>query len=278
MLKHLHGNQVREVGVSMTKKTVYSKELMVEAISASKSYSDVCRFLNLKPHGSNNKTIKGKIELYELDVSHFTGQGHSKGKSLVKNPKSKRVIKQRLISTRGHKCENCKTSTWCEGKPIVLELEHIDGNNENNILENLLLLCPNCHSQTKTWKRGKSSFAVNPKRICPECSGTKGPNSIFCQKCRKENPTRKRSADGRATKQYYCKCGTEINRSSKQCLKCAHVKQQRAVWPSVGEVVALVSASSFVAVGRSLGVSDNAVRKFLRGNGVDPKTLLPFVE
>lgn len=56
-----------------------------------------------------------------------------------------------LIYERGHACEKCKNSEWI-GEPITLELEHIDGDNQNNVKENLLLLCPNCHSQTPTWR------------------------------------------------------------------------------------------------------------------------------
>ena len=56
-----------------------------------------------------------------------------------------------LISRRSHKCECCNLSTWLD-KPITLELEHTDGNNRNNVIDNLKLLCPNCHSQTDTWR------------------------------------------------------------------------------------------------------------------------------
>lgn len=61
--------------------------------------------------------------------------------------------KNALIAERGHKCECCGLSEWME-KPITLELEHIDADKKNNTRENLKLLCPNCHSQTPTWRRG----------------------------------------------------------------------------------------------------------------------------
>lgn len=65
--------------------------------------------------------------------------------------------KKILISERGHKCECCGLSEWLN-KPITIELEHIDGNNQNNTKSNLKLLCPNCHSQTDTWRgRGKNT-------------------------------------------------------------------------------------------------------------------------
>ena len=64
-----------------------------------------------------------------------------------------------LIEERGYACEGCSLSEWL-GRPITLELEHIDGDNQNNIKQNLKLLCPNCHSFTDTWK-GRNS--VNKK-------------------------------------------------------------------------------------------------------------------
>ena len=59
--------------------------------------------------------------------------------------------KEVLMQERGHKCESCNKKTWL-GKPITLELDHTDGDRKNNVKENLKLLCPNCHSYTKTWR------------------------------------------------------------------------------------------------------------------------------
>lgn len=62
--------------------------------------------------------------------------------------------KRLIIESNGYKCDECNISDW-NSKPITLELEHVDGNNRNNSLDNLRLLCPNCHSQTLTF-RGKN--------------------------------------------------------------------------------------------------------------------------
>lgn len=61
--------------------------------------------------------------------------------------------KNALISERGYYCEGCGLSEW-RGKPIVLELEHKNGDRKDNTKDNLELLCPNCHAQTPTWRRG----------------------------------------------------------------------------------------------------------------------------
>jgi 5-methylcytosine-specific restriction endonuclease McrA len=70
--------------------------------------------------------------------------------------------KRRVLEEQGHKCNHCGISEWM-GDPIVLELEHKDGDTKNNDRSNLECICPNCHSKTKTW-RGRN----NKKRIVPD--------------------------------------------------------------------------------------------------------------
>lgn len=68
--------------------------------------------------------------------------------------KSKSALRSCLIRERGDRCERCKITEWC-GEPITIEMDHIDGNKKNHAEENLRLLCPNCHSQTLTWRNKK---------------------------------------------------------------------------------------------------------------------------
>ena len=60
------------------------------------------------------------------------------------------VMRRYLLETRGC-CEDCGITDTYNGKPITLQCDHIDGDNDNHSLDNLRLLCPNCHSQTETW-------------------------------------------------------------------------------------------------------------------------------
>lgn len=238
-----------------------------QAAAKSLSITDMCRNLGLVPVGGNFSTIKRKIAEYNLDVSHFTGQAHNLGKYLVSKPVSKTAIKSRLIDKRGRQCQSCKNTEWL-GNPITLELEHVDGNNSHNDYENLLLLCPNCHSYTKTWRRAKSSFVVDKRKICPQCSGPKNIRSLNCSHCRKSPSQKKEPKKPRKinAKSVFCACGKPISPNAKQCIACAHKKLTRIVWPSFAEVEAMVKISSFVQVGKQLGVSDNAVRNFLKNH------------
>lgn len=81
-----------------------------------------------------------------------------KNKMSLSNKGNYKNIKSILINERNHKCESCGNIEWM-GNKIKLELEHIDGNNVNNEKLNLLLLCPNCHSMTKTWRKKKNNFS-----------------------------------------------------------------------------------------------------------------------
>jgi 5-methylcytosine-specific restriction endonuclease McrA len=77
--------------------------------------------------------------------------------------KTDRARRKRLIQIHGHKCFICQLSIWLS-QSITLELDHIDGNNENNLESNLRLLCPNCHAQTPTWKGKNVGKCSNSKR------------------------------------------------------------------------------------------------------------------
>lgn len=86
--------------------------------------------------------------------STLCSQNSSRDKSLaaiLNGTASSVVVKKYLLRTIGCICSICKNSEW-NGKPIPIELEHIDGNSENNKIENCCLICPNCHAQTPTYK------------------------------------------------------------------------------------------------------------------------------
>ena len=76
---------------------------------------------------------------------------------------NKSQIRAMIVRTRPHICEICNITEW-NNKPITLEVDHIDGNHKNNKQENLRLICPNCHSQTDTY-RNKNRGNGRPRKI-----------------------------------------------------------------------------------------------------------------
>lgn len=77
------------------------------------------------------------------------------------------IRKRIIIEQRGHCCEGCGLAEW-RNQAITLELHHVDGNSDNNTKENLQLLCPNCHSQTKFYKgaaKGNKSARYSERRV-----------------------------------------------------------------------------------------------------------------
>lgn len=144
----------------MKKWEKFSKEEIEQFVKESYSYRQLGEKLGYNPDGGSlNKTMTEMIDKLQLDVSHFKGQGWNKNNFDYSRFQNGRAIKRgdaidALVYLRGHKCECCGNTEWLN-KPITLEIHHIDGNNQNNEMNNLQLLCPNCHSQTDNW-RGKN--------------------------------------------------------------------------------------------------------------------------
>lgn len=196
-------------------KANYSKENLEILIKESFSLAEVLRKLGLRDVGSNFKTLKKFIDKYDLNTEHFTGQRWNKGKTEAtdkrltildindifnnKVPIRSCNLKEKLFTLgyKERKCEKCGCGTEWEGKPLTLELHHKDGNHYNNNLDNLEILCPNCHSQTDTFRsRVKANLKPNyeiinehklEKKICPVCGEEFYPHKKSTKYCCREH-------------------------------------------------------------------------------------------
>ena len=154
----------------MGKKRSWTDDQLIDAVSKCTSYRAVIIKLNLIPAGGNYAQVQQRIKVLQLKTEHFTGMGWNVGLKFVPNPpqpleallvKGSRpqsyLLKRRLIA-EGLKlaaCELCGWNTMSEDGRIPVELDHINGDHYDNRIENLRILCPNCHSLQLT-HRGRN--------------------------------------------------------------------------------------------------------------------------
>jgi len=269
----------------------YNKEELEKIVKISLSIAEVCRKLNMRPVGGNYKTLKLKFKKFDIDTSHFTGQGWNVGVNfkkfckcltldeiLIENSTYSNTarLKNRLFDAglKENKCEGCGLTEW-NGKEISLHLDHVNGDNLDNRIENLRILCPNCHSQTETYCSSKIKCSSSELRLknynnredkSERINYVPSVNKCSCGKeIRKESKECLECKNKKSFVKNYCSCGKEIRKNSKNCPTCDKIRQRKVSnRPTKEELTLLVSSSSLEAVGRSFGVTGNAVKKWLK--------------
>ena len=247
-------------------------------VSESKSVAEVARKLGYKKSGEIHKWLKLKFSKYNIDVSHFCGASWSKGKtrfsdSRINNQacfielpwekafcvgssvRNETLMKRLVLSGKTkYECYKCGIKSW-NGKPIRLHLDHINGINTDNREENLRIVCPNCDSQSETYSVGKRLRRDSLKWWDSLSTGIPLPKKV-----------RKTSTIKRIKIIKNCACGSVITGSGKTglCRTCSRIKSRKVERPSKIQLLNDLSESNFLAIGRKYGVSDNAVRKWLK--------------
>jgi len=140
----------------MRKYREYKDEDVIESAKKVKSIAGLLRELNLKTAGGNYANIKRKLQFLKIDTTHWTGQAWNKNQQLKNwsDYTKAKSLKKHLIREKGHQCESCKNSEWMKEK-IPIEIHHKDGDRTNNSIDNLELLCCNCHGLTNSWRKQK---------------------------------------------------------------------------------------------------------------------------
>lgn len=151
--------------MSIGKKKRWTEEQLKQAAQKSSSIRQVIFHLGLVPAGGNYIHVQKYLRALKINISHFKGKGWNKGlkrigefrisldQALVSNSTYQSYKLKRRLFAAGLKIPKCEECGWAktttDGR-LPLELDHINGDRMDNRLENLRILCPNCHSLQST--------------------------------------------------------------------------------------------------------------------------------
>lgn len=184
--------------------------------------------------GASSNIVKKRIQKLNLDISHFKKPYpiyRQDDEIFIEDSKVDQTTLRKhylALKTIEYKCAICGQKPFWNGKPLTLTLDHINGKNHDDRLDNLRWVCPNCDRQLPT-------FA--------------GRNAIH------------------ETKHNYCiDCGTIITFNATRCKKCADKvkaeKQKNINKPSREELKKLIREKNFLTLGKEFNVSDNTIRNW----------------
>jgi hypothetical protein len=211
--------------------------------------TEVLRHFGLRPAGGNHRLLRRWLDRWNIPIDHFVGTPPPQRRDpipledvLVEHSTYNRhKLKQRLYNAdlKDRICELCGQNEEWQGRHMSLILDHINGVADDNRLENLRIVCPNCNATLDT-HCGRANARTVEDQSCLLCGGTLRPKSSRQRYCSRE-------------------CGMRWERAG-----LPRPGARRVERPPYEELVAEVAATSWSAVGRRYGVSDNAVRKWVR--------------
>jgi len=218
----------------------FTDQELITAVKDSISKAEILRKLNLVPMGANYITLNNKIRQLRLSTSHLLGKSHLLGQHrklprisfetvlTVNSTYNRACLKRRLIADHLliNQCAICGCVPLWRNKLLVLVLDHKNGINNDNRLENLRLVCPNCNSQLPTF-------------------------------CGRKNLNHK-------LKRYnICVCGKQINKRAIRCINCENIMRSKNR-PTLNQLLLDFKTNSQAGVARKYNVSHTTVRRWLK--------------
>ena len=261
-------------------------------ISESTSISEVLRKIGVVDRGLNHtKLVKYLKEHPEINTKTLVGRRiqrvSKKGiplkklsQVLVENSTgNSHKLKLRLINegVKEERCEVCGNTEWM-GEPIPLDLHHINGNHFDNRLENLIILCPNCHRLTDNWGNRNASIDLIFKQIAEQTAEDKMKLLIEREEKRQQEILENKIRYGEITKfpkkekikKYCLQCGKEIiGRGEKYCsIECATIANAK-IHPSKEELLKESKKyKSMEEMGRHYKITGNGLKKWFNKYGI----------
>lgn len=178
------------------------REELLKLVESSNSISDILRKLGYTNIEGNHRTLKDRLKAENINTEELTLRGknlslrnlHTKNdvipesKIFVENSNfCRKHLKNRILNLGliVYECRDCKNNGSWNAKSLSLHLEHINGIGNDNRLENLCFLCPNCHSQTNTYagKKNKQTKRLSVARTCSNCGNRKDRQAEMCRQC-----------------------------------------------------------------------------------------------
>jgi hypothetical protein len=157
----------------------YNENKLRQIVAECNTYRDVLHKFERNESGASYKTLHRRLNEWKIDTSHFlnrselmiANQGIYSRKSNEEifniNDVGRKTIKDRIIAENliEYKCKFCGQDENWHGKKISLILDHINGVNNDNHLENLRFLCPNCNATLETHCKGASALSPKPIKV-----------------------------------------------------------------------------------------------------------------
>ncbi len=239
----------------------YTEQEARAAIAASKSWAASLRQLGLCPTGGGWRILKKYAEIWKISTEHFDPRAGC-GANLKRKARplsevlvagstyGRQHVKRRLLAEglKEPRCELCGQGEVWRGRPMSMILDHVNGVRDDHRLENRRMVCPNCAATLET-HCGRRNRIERAKRSCLHCRKEFVPSYAKQRYCSRPCGVRwDRSA-----------CGKRTGRRGVPTLDSRKVER-----PPYSRLVAEIEATGYRAVGRKYGVSDNAVRKWVR--------------
>lgn len=261
------------------------KTIKEVSVKLNMPYNSVLRVVKYYNLGNTNSGYISEDKRYTIGRQRFSDFISGKYNAIAASSEiRKKLIKYKLVE---HKCSECGCDPTWNKKILTLQLDHIDGNHSNNTLDNLRLLCPNCHSQASTFC-GKNR-SIKQQKI----DYTPLPNIINTHKPKSMNALLKilglsssqgnyNTVNDQIAKQgiktklgihcINCGCGICSRSKSKKCTKCIKLETRKCTRPSKLELINSLKISNPYSIAKKYNVSDNSVRKWMSLYAIPTKT------